>query len=279
MYGYVKSDTEKAVSRFNDLLRAGTPAVFFDFETTGVSKTSRIIQIGAMKVGMDTDGVLTVLDTFNELVNPGFHIPEEASKVNHIYDEDVAGHMDEAEACRRFRAFLGPLPLLAGYNSVSFDEKFLNAMYLRQTGEEFRALMHLDVLVMAREKLILPSYKLQDIAHELGCDIGITFHDAFDDIKATARVFTELTTFFTPRDAALPILPVTGYHYVYHSHTVERVYIGTYPKTTTYYDIYRKKWMSDMDIDLAKLREDTLRYANAADEKELIQKAKEKGGK
>lgn len=270
MYSYVKSDTEQSVFKFQSLMQAGTPAVFFDFETTGLTKNDRIIQIGATKVQMDENGIMKSIDSFNELINPGFHIPEEASSVNNIHDEDVAGHMDETEAYRKFRKFLGPRPLLSGYNSVSFDSRFLTAMYMRQAGEEFQALLHLDVLTMAREKLQMKSYKLAEVAHELGCDMGITFHDAFDDITATIRVFQELIPMYAPRDAALPHLPVNGTFYQSYSHTNDRIYVNTYPKTKTYYDIYRKKWMSDMDIDLAQLREDTLRLVGAEDEQDMI---------
>lgn len=58
----------------------------FDLETTGISANmDDIIEISAVKV---RNGV--VQDTFSTLVNPGRHIPTQATKVNGITDQMVS---------------------------------------------------------------------------------------------------------------------------------------------------------------------------------------------
>ena len=259
-------DIHKAIS----LMQAGTPVIIFDLETTGLDPVAdRIVQIGAMKMVM-RDGLLVETDSLDELVDPGIPIPQAASEHNHITDEMVAGHMKEDGAYRRFREFAGPLPLLCGFNSRKFDEEFIKSMYLRQGEEPFKSLMHMDVLLMARQKLDLRSYTLEKVSEELGCGIGIRFHNALDDVKATCRVLQELLPMFEARDAALPVLEVEDCGYWYRSHYLERIYINTFPDTKSYYDVYRKKWVCDMDVDMQSLRKDALRACGASDETEMV---------
>ena len=60
--------------------------VFFDLETTGTNITSdRIVEISYLKVMPNGNETMRTLR-----INPGMHIPEEASAVHGIYDQDVA---------------------------------------------------------------------------------------------------------------------------------------------------------------------------------------------
>ena len=63
------------------------PIIFFDLETTGTNITNdRIVEITVLKVEPgDTDP-----KPYTRRVNPGIHIPEEATAVHHITDSDVA---------------------------------------------------------------------------------------------------------------------------------------------------------------------------------------------
>ena len=61
------------------------PLVFFDLETTGVDICKdRIVEICYIKVFPDGSD-----KEYTRRINPGMHIPEEASAVHGIYDEDV----------------------------------------------------------------------------------------------------------------------------------------------------------------------------------------------
>ena len=60
--------------------------VFFDLETTGTNITSdRIVEISYLKVMPNGNETMRTLK-----INPEMHIPEEASAVHGIYDQDVA---------------------------------------------------------------------------------------------------------------------------------------------------------------------------------------------
>ena len=60
------------------------PIIFFDLETTGVDiSKDRIVEICYIKVWPDGREV-----EYSRRINPGMHIPEGASAVHGIYDED-----------------------------------------------------------------------------------------------------------------------------------------------------------------------------------------------
>lgn len=67
-------------------------AVVFDTETTGTNNDDetkpldKIIQIGAIQI---KKGKIVDESAYNCLINPEIHIPEQASAVHGIYDEDV----------------------------------------------------------------------------------------------------------------------------------------------------------------------------------------------
>ena len=66
-------------------LNLSKPLVIFDLETTGVSIThDRIVEISYIIVEPNGNEHSETLR-----INPGIHIPEEASKVHGIYDDDV----------------------------------------------------------------------------------------------------------------------------------------------------------------------------------------------
>lgn len=61
------------------------PIVFFDLETTGVDTAKdRIVEISMVKVMPDGEEIVKT-----RKINPGIHIPEEATAIHGITDEDV----------------------------------------------------------------------------------------------------------------------------------------------------------------------------------------------
>ena len=110
------------------------PLVFFDLETTGVNfQTDRIVEISYIKVNPngteETDCIR---------VNPECHIPEGATAVHHITDEDVA-------SCPTFKAIAHDILRvfrgcdIAGFNSNKFDVPMLQEEFLRAGVDEFDA--------------------------------------------------------------------------------------------------------------------------------------------
>ena len=107
-------------------LKLERPLVFFDLETTGVNVgKDKIVEICMIKVHPD--------GTEEEMlcrVNPGMHIPEEASRIHGIYDKDVESEPRFAELAQKIAAFLKNCDL-AGYNLLKFDVPLLMEEFLR----------------------------------------------------------------------------------------------------------------------------------------------------
>ncbi len=107
-------------------LKLKNPLIFFDLETTGIDTSKdRIVEISLMKVHPDgTQEVKT------RRLNPEMHIPESATAVHGITDDDVRD-------CPRFREVAKSLAAwiegcdLAGYNSNKFDIPILAEEFLR----------------------------------------------------------------------------------------------------------------------------------------------------
>ncbi len=107
-------------------LNLANPIVFFDLETTGINIVKdRVVEISVLKVmpnGKEEQKTIRV--------NPGMHIPEEASKVHGIYDEDV-------KDCPTFKGIAKELAKyiegcdLGGFNSNRFDIPLLAEEFLR----------------------------------------------------------------------------------------------------------------------------------------------------
>lgn len=113
-------------------------------------KNTRIVEIGVIKVlGGE------IVDEYNTLVNPGMHIPAEASRVNRIYDNDVAGAPGYSDIAGKLAEMLIGQTIL-GYN-VTFDLAFIKNLFEKCyiSGE----IRYFDVLYYA--KRILP--KLKDL--------------------------------------------------------------------------------------------------------------------
>lgn len=102
------------------------PLIFFDLETTGTNITQdRIVEISVIKLFPDGHEI-----SRSTRVNPGRHIPEEATAVHHITDDMVADaprFCDIAEGLARFFTESD----IAGFNSNRFDIPMLSEEFGR----------------------------------------------------------------------------------------------------------------------------------------------------
>ena len=108
-------------------LNLRNPLIFFDLETTGVNAAKdKIVEISYIKVypnGKEESNTIRI--------NPGRHIPEEATAVHHITDDDVKNCPSFKDVAKELsRVFEGCD--IAGFNSNRFDlpllvEEFLAA--------------------------------------------------------------------------------------------------------------------------------------------------------
>ena len=107
-------------------LNLKNPIIFFDLETTGLDITKdRIVELCYIRVEPNGNE-----EAKSMRINPEIHIPEEASKVHGIYDEDV-------KECPTFKQIAKTLWHtfegcdLAGYNSNKFDVPLLVEEFMR----------------------------------------------------------------------------------------------------------------------------------------------------
>ncbi len=107
-------------------LNLSRPVIFFDLETTGVNiHCDRIVEISCVKVYPDGNET-----TWSQRLNPEMHIPESASAVHHIMDEDVKDAPTFADVAESLmKAFDGCD--IAGFNSNKFDIPLLMAEFAR----------------------------------------------------------------------------------------------------------------------------------------------------
>ena len=162
-------------------LNLKNPIVFLDLETTGVDPSKdRIVEISLVKVMPDGSR-----EVKTRRLNPELHIPEEASAIHHIYDEDVAD-------CPPFRAVAKSLWTyiegcdFGGYNSNKFDIPVLVEEFLRAGLDvDLRKSRFIDVQNIfhkMEQRTLVAAYKFY-------CDKDLTeAHSAEADTLATYEV-------------------------------------------------------------------------------------------
>lgn len=157
-----------------------------DLETTGIFVSSaRIVEISAIKVRNNQ-----VVGEFTSLVNPLCHIPEEATKINHITDEMVKNAPTLEKVINEFLQFIGD-DIILGYNNAGFD---MNIIYdavekiLRRAFEND----YIDILHVARRNVDgLENYKLKTVCDYYG--IGTEgAHRALKDCYLTKECYDNL---------------------------------------------------------------------------------------
>lgn len=124
-------DTVNIVVRPRDYELKTTTFVVFDTETTGFNAGGgdQMIEIGAVKV---CDGA--IVDRFDELINPGRHIPDKITELTCITDEMVKDADNEENVTKRFLSWSGDLPMVA--HNAKFDISFIErAMHKYNLGE------------------------------------------------------------------------------------------------------------------------------------------------
>ena len=109
-----------------DKLIADSTFVVFDTETTGFNPGlgDSMIEMGGVKI---KDG--EVIDRFDELINPGCHIDEQITRVTNISDDDVKDADNEENVTKRFKEWIGDLPLVA--HNARFDKNMLDMAYYK----------------------------------------------------------------------------------------------------------------------------------------------------
>ncbi len=102
------------------------PIVFFDLETTGTDYVKdRIVELAFVKLMPDG-----TRDSFVKRINPGMPIPESATAIHGITDEDVKDCPSFKQIAHQLNDWM-KLCDLGGYNSSKFDLPLLAEEFLR----------------------------------------------------------------------------------------------------------------------------------------------------
>lgn len=157
------------------------PIIFFDLETTGtdISK-DRIVEICYIKVLPDGREV-----EYSKRVNPGMHIPESASAVHGIYDDDVKDCPAFKEIAREIAADFEGCDI-AGFNSNRFDLPLLAEEFLRaQVDIDLSRMRAIDVQVLYHKR----EPRTLSAAYKFYCGSELeNAHSALADTRATYEV-------------------------------------------------------------------------------------------
>ncbi len=162
-------------------LNLSNPLVFFDLETTGTNIISdRIVEICYLKVFPNGNEEAKTLR-----INPGMHIPEEASEVHGIYDEDVADCPTFKEVAKSIANDIEGCDL-AGFNSNRFDVPLLAEEFLRAGVDvNFGKRKFIDVQVIYHKL----EQRTLSAAYKFYCDKNLEdAHSALGDTRATYEV-------------------------------------------------------------------------------------------
>lgn len=158
-----------------------------DFETTGLrASPDRIIEVA---VALLHDGV--VVDTFSELMDPGFRIPSFITGLTGISDAMVRGKPRPEAVMPRLRAFLGDHPCVA--HNASFDQRFFAAEMAAADQAHERPFV-CSMLLARRLVPQAPSHKLGVLlAHlRLPPPEGMRAHRALADVLMTCALWNHL---------------------------------------------------------------------------------------
>ncbi|PTN09948.1 3'-5' exonuclease [Mangrovibacterium marinum] len=162
-------------------LNLKNPLIFLDLETTGINvATDRIVEIALIKVQPDGSE-----ETKEMRINPEMPIPEAASKVHGIYDQDVKDCPTFKEVAKSLAKFMEGCDL-AGFNSNRFDIPLLAEEFLRvDVDVDFKKRKFVDVQAIFHkmEKRTLAA------AYKFYCQQELQdAHSAMADTKATYEV-------------------------------------------------------------------------------------------
>lgn len=162
-------------------LNLKNPLIFFDLETTGTDTVrDRIVEISYLKIYPNGKE-----ECKTKRINPEMHIPEGASAIHGIYDEDV-------KDCPTFKQVAKSLAQqmegcdLAGFHSSRFDIPLLAEEFLRAGVDiDFSKRKMIDVQIIFHKK----EQRTLEAAFKFYCDKELeNAHSAEADTRATYEV-------------------------------------------------------------------------------------------
>ena len=138
-------DTTTIVKDPTDAKLDGNTYVVFDTETTGFNAAGgdQMIEIGAVKI---KDG--TIIDRFDEFINPGYHIPDNITALTEITDDMVKDADSEETVTKKFLEWAKDDPMVA--HNAKFDISFVQMAMKKYNLGEFKNTV-IDTLELSRQ--------------------------------------------------------------------------------------------------------------------------------
>ncbi len=167
-----------------------TRSVLFDTETTGLDplQGDRLIEIACLELHRD----LPTGRHFHALVNPGRHIPEDATRIHGITNAHLQDKPAFAHILDDLLAFLADDPLVA--HNAPFDFAFLNAELARLDRPSLHPTRMVDTLLLAKTRFPGLPNSLDALCRRFEIDLSErTSHNALLDCRLLAQVYVELT--------------------------------------------------------------------------------------
>lgn len=260
--------------------------ILFDTETTGLTKSDKVVQICAIKLRPE-NGNYKVAEQMNIYINPEMPMPKEAEAVHGLSNEFLNGFPNAKGRREEITGFFGDITqkVIGGYN-VGFDIKMMKRLYETEYGLAFDPGDVIDGLVMARELFTrdmirkalinqVPLEEQEDLkehAMRLGYVtkfLGITadgkLHDASTDILVTGNAMWQMLSLHTsnmdgqypdPKKLRLQLtfmkrVKFGGKHGDFIFLYVRAYRNGIMEKAKFHYDVYNRKYVED-DGDLMK---------------------------
>ncbi|MCH5334657.1 MAG: 3'-5' exonuclease [Alistipes sp.] len=162
-------------------LKLKRPIVFFDLETTGVDTSKdRVVEISMVKVMPDGEEIVRT-----RKINPGMHIPEEATAIHGITDDDVKDCPSFAQIAKSLSQFIEGCDF-GGFNSNRFDLPMLVEEFMRAGIEvNFKRRKFIDVQNIFHKK----EQRTLTAAYKFYCGKDLAdAHSAEADTLATYEV-------------------------------------------------------------------------------------------
>ena len=164
-----------------------------DSETTGIDPASaRIVELAAVQFQQGKP-----CRRMGMLINPGTPIPDDATAIHGIRDEDVASCPRIDEVSERFLRHVRAAEVLVGYN-WPFDSAMLEASLGQAWLDAIAGKPILDVLVVVRLEEVGRFWKgpgrhrLDAVAERLGISREGQAHRASSDCVLTCRILWHL---------------------------------------------------------------------------------------
>ena len=181
-------DTVDIVIRPSDLELKDTTFVVFDTETTGFNAggADQMIEIGAVKI---CNG--EIIDRFDELINPGYHIPDKITALTYITDEMVRDKDNEENVTKRFLEWVKDAPMVA--HNAKFDISFLEMAIKKYNLSELKNTI-IDTLELSRAlDQGFARHSLSALVSRYNVPWNEDAHHRADyDAEGTALVFTKM---------------------------------------------------------------------------------------